>query len=276
MDASTPALSPSTRRLLRLAILAYWTLFWAFNVLDKAIGGAHFLWVGRDRFAQFQKYFESVGLGSPHVANAALVVAGALEVFAFLYFAGALRFEWKAQWDRARQWGFIGTLLTLGTFTFFSIGDQWFGDRFELLEHTLFWFIALASWLVFIRMKPGAESTPESPSPSDPLGTSPLRFGMTGAIATVLVAVTAMAIFRHNTSDFPLRSAAVEAEPVGDHIYKVAFPFLGGSTVFENTLAEFKTAHPKEAIQHIYTVPNPLRLKKADALVFYIITEDKP
>ena len=34
--------------------------------------------------------------------------------------------------------------------------------------------------------------------------------------------------------------------------------------------------HPDEAIQHIYTVPNPLRLKKADALIFYIITEDTP
>ncbi len=68
----------------------------------------------------------------------------------------------------------------------------------------------------------------------------------------------------------------METEAVGDHLYKVAFPFLGGSTVFENTLAEFKTAHPEEAIQHIYTVPNPLRLKKADALVFYIITEDMP
>ena len=28
-------------------------------------------------------------------------------------------------------------------------------------------------------------------------------------------------------------------------------------------------------INHIYTVPNPLRLKKADALIFYILTEDK-
>ena len=149
-QARPTPLTQSTRRLLRLAVLAYWTLFWAFNVLDKAIGGAHFLWVGRDRFAQFQKYFESVGLGSPHVANAALVVAGALEIFAFLYFAGALRFEWKEQRDRARQWGFIGTLLTLGTFTFFSIGDQWFGDRFELLEHTLFWFVSLASWVAIM------------------------------------------------------------------------------------------------------------------------------
>jgi len=34
--------------------------------------------------------------------------------------------------------------------------------------------------------------------------------------------------------------------------------------------------HPTKRIDHIYTVPNPLRLKKADALIFYIITEEKP
>ena len=271
MDSSAPSISSSTRRLLRLAILTYWTLFWAFNVLDKAIGGAHFLWVGRDRFAQFQKYFESVGLGSPHVANAALVVAGALETFAFLYFAGALRFEWKGHRDRARQWGFIGTLLTLGTFTFFSIGDQWFGDRFELLEHTLFWFVSLASWIAFLKLPPDNGVTTSPPKPA-PMGQLRAAIGL----ALVLVAVTATAIFRHSASDFPKRTAALPAEPAGDHIYKVAFPFLGGSSVFENSLALFKEQHPNEAIQHIYTVPNPLRLKKADALIFYIHTEDTP
>ena len=68
-------------RLVRGAILFFWTCFWLFNVVDKAIGGSTFLWVGRDRFAQFQKYFASTGLDSPHIANAALAVAGALEAF---------------------------------------------------------------------------------------------------------------------------------------------------------------------------------------------------
>ena len=72
-----------------------------------------------------------------------------------------------------------------------------------------------------------------------------------------------------------LAAKAVAAELVGDHIYKVSFPFLGGSTVFENTLRQFKEQHPGEAIQHIYTVPGPLKLKKADALIFYIVTEDR-
>ena len=46
-----------------------------------------FLWVGRDRFAQFQKFFASAGLDSPLIADAALIVAAALEVFAFVFFS---------------------------------------------------------------------------------------------------------------------------------------------------------------------------------------------
>jgi len=265
---NTSLKSRSTQQLLRYAILLYWSIFWLFNLIDKAIGGAHFLWVGRDRFAQFQKYFASVGLDSPHIANAALAVAAALEAFAFVFFAGALLHELRDRTESSHRLALIGTLFTLGTFTFFSIGDHWFGDRFELLEHTLFWFVSLASWVVFTRLKAHA--------PTDAIALPKAQRLIAGVAGGILVLVTATAIFRHNTSDFPKRTAAIAAEPVGDHIYKVAFPFLGGSSVFENSLALFKKEHPGEAIQHIYTVPNPLRLKKADALIFYIITEDTP
>ena len=79
-----------TNQLIRYAILFYWSLFWLFNIVDKFIGGSIFLWVGRDRFAQFQKFFASAGLDSPIIADAALVIAAGLEVFAFVFFAGAL------------------------------------------------------------------------------------------------------------------------------------------------------------------------------------------
>ena len=195
-------------------------------------------------------------------------MAAALEAFAFVFFAGALLHELRGRTESSHRLALIGTLFTLGTFTFFSIGDHWFGDRFELLEHTLFWFVSLASWIVFTRLKAHA--------PTDPVALPQAQRLIAGIAGGVLVLVTATAIFRHNTTDFPKRTAAIAAEPVGDHIYKVAFPFLGGSSVFENSLALFKEQHPGEAIQHIYTVPNPLRLKKADALIFYIITEDTP
>ena len=259
-------LSRSTHALVRLAILLYWTLFWLFNLIDKAIGGAHFLWVGRDRFAQFQKYFASTGLDNPDIANAALLVAAALESFAFVFFAGALLHFLKGH-ASVRSWAFAGTLFTLGTFTFFSIGDHWFGDRFELLEHTLFWFISLVSWVLFTRLEDTADALPVLPR---------RPWVIAGLLAGTLILVTTTAIFRHNANHFFQRTAPIAAEPVGDHLYKVTFPFLGGSAVFERSIAQFQQEHPDEMIDHIYTVPDPLRLKKADALIFYIATQDRP
>ena len=251
--------------LIQLGILVYWTLFWLFNVVDKGIGGAHFLWVGRDRFAQFQKYFASAGLNAPWIADAGLIVAAVLEVFALVFCAGALIHFLRARHDRARGWFCVGVLLTLVTFTFFSLGDHLFGDRFELLEHTMFWFIALLSWHAYTRLKVKTEWGKD---------TEPRAAWTTVAIAALLIVMTSASIFSYNTNCFHRRTDGLEAERVGDHLYKVSFPFLGGSTVFEETLRMFKEAHPNESIDHIYTVPNPLRLKKADALIFYISTTE--
>ena len=250
---------------IRLGILAYWTLFWLFNVVDKIVGGAHFLWVGRDRFAQFQKYFASAGLPAPWIADLGLVMAAALEVFALVFFAGATLHFLKRRDAASHTWFLAGTVTTLATFTFFSVGDHLFGDRFELLEHTLFWFISLMSWAAFHWLN------------SEALTPAPLTQAQTWGtllLAVVLVAATTGSIFKYNTDHFSRRTAPLNAVEVGDHLYKVSFPFLGGSTVFEETLRMFNDAHPDERIDHIYTVPNPLRLKKADALIFYIATED--
>ena len=109
------------------------------------------LHVGRkDRFAQFQKYFASVGLDAPWVADAGLVVAAALEVF-----AGVLR-RCLASFPtittcKDPQLVLRRRVADPWNVHFFSVGDHWFGDRFELLEHTLFWFIAAVSWVVFVK-----------------------------------------------------------------------------------------------------------------------------
>lgn len=256
---------------MRGVILVFWTCFWLFNVVDKAIGGSTFLWVGRDRFAQFQKYFASAGLESPLIADAALYVAAALEVFALVFFAGALWNFVARRVNEARSWCFIGIVITLVTFTFFSIGDHLFGDRFELLEHTLFWFVTLASWGVYVRLgRKGSQSLEHT------LRSGRSKWGRSvAALAGALVVVTTASVFKYNTDFFYRRTAALEAEPVGEDLFKVAFPFLGGSQVFEATLANFKRAHPDKSIDHIYTAPNPLRLKKADGLIFYIATKNR-
>ena len=51
-------------RLLRLAILVFWTLFWGLSVTDKIIPDVQHLWVGKD-FALFIKFFASLGLKDP-------------------------------------------------------------------------------------------------------------------------------------------------------------------------------------------------------------------
>ena len=253
--------------LIQLGILAYWTIFWLFNVIDKAIGGAHFLWVGRDRFAQFQKYFASAGLEAPWIADAGIVVAAFIEIFAMVFCGGALVHLLRKNPEQARSWFCVGVLFTLGTFTFFSLGDHVFGDRFELLEHTLFWFIALMSWLAYTRLNERTKWGQD-----DEFQGAWTAFG----VSALLVVMTSTSIFSYNTNCFHRRTHGLQAEHVGDHLYKVSFPFLGGSTVFEETLRMFKEAHPNETIDHIYTVPNPLRLKKADALIFYISTTEAP
>ena len=264
----TDILNATTAHLIRFGILLYWVIFWLFNVVDKVIGGAHFLWVGRDRFAQFQKYFASAGLEAPVIADVSLIVAAALEVFAFLFFAGALAHFWKKNAEFARSWMTAGTGLTLLTFTIFSIGDHIFGDRFELLEHTLFWFSSIGSWAVFVHL----DQKDEGPMASIP-GRQLVR---TGLISIGIAGVTTVSIFQYNDDFFYRRTAALSAEQVDADLYKVSFPFLGGSTVFEETLVKFLEEHPTKTVDHIYTVPKPLRLKKADALIFYIATKDKP
>ena len=89
----------SNNHLIRGAILMYWSIFWLFNILDKVIGGSHYLWVGRDRFAQFQKYFASAGLDAPIIADASLIVAAGLEVFAFVFMTGALVYFLKSKFE---------------------------------------------------------------------------------------------------------------------------------------------------------------------------------
>ena len=74
------------KELIKYLLLIYWLLFWLLNILDKIIGGSHFLFVGKDRFATFERFFDSLGLGNPIIANVALIITAGLEIFAFVFF----------------------------------------------------------------------------------------------------------------------------------------------------------------------------------------------
>lgn len=251
--------------LIRYFILIYWILFWLFNVIDKIIGGAHFLFVGKDRFAQMERFFDSLGLGNPIFANIALIITAALEIFALVFFCGAFYHFMKKNISAVRSWFFIGIALTLITFTYFSIGDQIFGDHFELLEHGLFWFITLISWIVFIRLDKIQLFDNFSIDKKQILASIVFIIGM--------AIVTTVAIVSHNRSSFIERTQAVKATQISENKYKIKFPFLAGSKAFENSIAKFKKDNPTLNINYIYTAPTPLRLAESDGLIIYIQTE---
>jgi len=251
--------------LIRYFILIYWIVFWLFNVVDKIIGGAHFLFVGKDRFAQIERFFDSLGLGNPIFANVALIITAGLEIFAFVCFSGALYHFLKKNSDTARSWFFMGIVLTLTTFTFFSIGDQIFGDHSELLEHGLFWFITLLSWIIFIRIDKIQIFNTFS------IGKKQL-FAST-VFTIVIASISTFAIFSHNHTSFIERIQVVDAVKITDNKYKITFPFLAGSKAFESSIAKFKADNPALNINYIYTTPTPLKLAESDGLIIYIQTD---
>ena len=263
---STTANWVTGNQLIRYLILSYLILFWLLNILDKIIGGSHYLWVGKDRFAQFERYFDSLGLGNPIIADAALIFTAGLEIFALVFFCGALYHLIKNDTSSTRSWFFTGIILTLGVFTWFSIGDQVFGDHSELLEHGIYWFITLLFWVIFTRIDkvrmPGSYL----------FGTK--QFTVAIAITMLLIVVTAFSIFRHNQTSFVQRTGAVKALQVGENLYKFSFPFLAGSKAFENSISNFKRDNPTLSVTYIYTAPLTLRLGEADGLIVYMQTAE--
>ena len=132
--------------ILQFGVILYWTLFWFFNSVDKIIGGTAEFWVGKDRLTQFTDYFATIGMAESwvplftlYVVSVAEIAATALLVIALVQF---IRKE-KVAADALFFWGtFIGLLI----FSLFSIGDQVFGDRVELLEHSIYWIALVVSW----------------------------------------------------------------------------------------------------------------------------------
>ncbi len=253
--------------LVKYLILIYWVLFWLLNIVDKVIGGSHFLFVGKDRFAQIERFFDSIGLENPIIANLALVITAGLETFACVFFAGAFYHFFKNNIEATRSWFFIGISLTLATYTFFTIGDQFFGDHFELLEHGLFWFIALLSWIIFIRI--------DKIQIFDNFSIPKKQFHLGVILSLLIVGISAASIFYHNHTSFIERTQAVNAEIISDNKYKIQFPFLAGSKAFENSIKKFKEDNPTLGITYVYTAPAPMRLGESDGLIIYIQTQTK-
>ena len=103
--------------------------------------------MGKDFFALFVKFFASLGLKDPMFATVAWqgVGIGTRELHVYgtalvaLLRGDAGRAEPVLPWN-CHLAGFV---------VLFSMADQVFGDRFQLLEHGLFWMVLLASWIAF-------------------------------------------------------------------------------------------------------------------------------
>ncbi len=138
-------------RIIQLGITGFWMLFWLFNVIDKFITDPTFLWAGKDRMGQFLEYFGSIGVSNPSIAFWTLIAVTMIELLAFILLLLAFIYFVKSKEKKAHIYFFWGTLTGLVLFSLFTIGDQIFGDRFELLEHTIYWIALIVSWGAYLR-----------------------------------------------------------------------------------------------------------------------------
>ena len=134
---------------LKIGLIAFWALFWFFNVVDKFISDPTFLWKGKDRLTQFTSYFQSIGVDNPDVALWFFIGVTIAEALAFIFlFLAFVRFIRKDKGE-AKNLFVIGSLIGLFIFSFFTVGDQIFGDRVELLEHTTYWIALIVSLIAY-------------------------------------------------------------------------------------------------------------------------------
>lgn len=137
-------------RVIQFGIVVFWALFWLFNVIDKFIGEPIFLWVGKNRFVQFENYFSSIGIESSIAVSGFLIFVTIAEIIALVLVGAALWHLIRKNEQKAHSFFFWGTFAGLAIFSFFAIGDQIFGDRVELWEHATFWMALIVSWGAYV------------------------------------------------------------------------------------------------------------------------------
>ena len=255
------------RYIVRFSILIFWTFFWGLSVVDKIIPDVHNLWVGKDFFALFVKFFGSLGLKNPIFATSALAVVSAFEVVNFVFYLLSIINFAKRKGDIAEKWFFRAVFASIILFSLFSIADQIFGDRFQLLEHGLFWLILIASWFLF-KYVPNFEDNSISFKGSK-------SFKLAVVIGFILTIITSISIVDFSNKTFSNVDSPVNDEEVIPGVYKFDFPFLADKLVWEKTINNFKKNHPELIVNYIYTGPSELNSKKKTHLLLYVFTEKK-
>ena len=253
------------KNILKFSILFYWTFFWGLSVLDKIIPDVHHLWVGKDFFALFVKFFGSLGLKDPIFATLALAFVSSLEGLNFIFYLLASINFLKGNESISYKWFFRAIFTSITLFSLFSIADQVFGDRFQLLEHGLFWLILIASWVLFkyISISDGKTLVFK------------IDNGVKIAVITglLITAGASISIIDFSNKTFSNVSAPVEGIEVIEDVYKFDFPFLADKLVWETTINKFKENHPELKVNYIYTGPSELNSKKKTHMLLYVFTE---
>lgn len=253
------------KRLIKYFILFYWTFFATTSVIDKIIPDVYPLWVGADFYTLFIKLFASLGLKDPIFATIALTGVSLIEVIIFVCFSFSLVNLFMRKDNRSEQWFYRGILFSVLLFSFFTIGDQVFGDRFTLLEHSIFWIILIVSWVIFKYNSISGERTINFKLSKD------IKVGL--IIGTVLTLVTSFSIIDFSKNTYKRKTEPVKGEEVIQGIYKFDLPFLSDKKTFEKTIDAFEKEHPNLKINYIYTGPNELNTKKKTHMLLYVFTE---
>jgi len=253
------------KTIIRFSILLFWTFFWGLSVLDKIIPDVHHLWVGKDFFALFIKFFGSLGLKDPIFATVALALISGLEVINFVFYLTSFMNFAKGNAEQSEKWFFRAIFSSITLFGLFSIGDQVFGDRFQLLEHGLFWLILITSWALFKFITPGENKNLIMGSNKQ------LRIAL--LIGGFITIVTSVSIIDFSNKTFKNVNSSVIGEEVVPGVYKFDFPFLADKRVWEKTINTFKSSHPNLKINYIYTGPSELNSKKKTHLLLYVFTD---
>ena len=251
-------------KLMRSAILLFWTLFWGLSVMDKIIPDVQHLWVGKDFFALFVKFFASLGLLDPLYATIALAGVSGLEALNFTMYGAALWALMQGNGAKSEAWFFRGIFTSMGLFSLFSIADQVFGDRFQLLEHGLFWVVLLCSWILFKFFASETERT---------LSLGATKWALVTGLCLTLAATWSIRNFSQST--FDVGTKPVLGEEVVNGIWKFDFPFLADKVVWERTVNAFVEDHPELEVTYIYTGPSELNSKKKTHLLLYVFTQAK-
>ena len=254
------------KNILKFMVLFFWTFFWGLSVLDKIIPDVHYLWVGKDFFALFVKFFGSLGLKNPIFPTLALAFVSSLEALNFIFYLLALIQFSKRKAELAQKWFFRGILTSVTLFGLFSIADQVFGDRFQLLEHGLFWLILIASWILFKYLS-------ESDLPIVSIKNEEVKIAI--MVGLVLTSMASFSIIDFSQNTFSNVDSPVEGVEVVKDVYKFDFPFLADKRVWEKTINQFKVDHPELKINYIYTGPSELNSKKKTHLLLYVFTEKR-